>query len=1243
MANEAGSLHRRGVAAYLAVHGLLGQIIPAAGHQDGGPCPDRLAFETDQPTDDITCQLSDGSAMYVSAKRKCGDDAHLRDTVSQWIAQVHTLGPDDLLVLAVAEPTGPVKHLGAALRKWRTSSSAYLAPEERAIQTLRAMLPATVRDRVLSAARVLKVEAVEAGDPEFDLAAALLQDTIVAPGSGPAAVRALSESMHTHAGKALSSRLSDWVHVLRAAGVEVYADGNGPRGAAEMARQVALEAYQAGLVEQSGYLDLSLLAEDLPPLRVQGLSDGLQVHVPGERKHPEKYPLLAVARRWPRMLLVGLPGSGKSLALRQLAGAWAQDSLAPVPVHVSLGPVARRCSQPGSLTLSVLCAAAAQGAPTDQQQVLAVALEQLCLNGGAVLLLDGLDECRNRARIADDLLTVTGSVPPGTGVIVATRASGEQAAARLGFPAATLATPGNLDVVMRKLLEHAAQRRVQEHDRPAWLASRTSWLEEAGWDYREMNSVPLLATLLVLVAATRTAGDQLPASKARLLLQAVTDSVRTWEVKRAEGEERADWASARQLLEGYAVIGHRLAEAVEISASDAESAVSEMLANQWGLAPGAAAEATENILWFWDEHVGVFVKTENGVLTARSRVFCEIASAMWVAALPETRIAQWVAHALHDPERSESLELAAGLEPKVIAALLAQDDLGARQAAALVAATAVGNGMALPALLLTDLMDSLKQGALQEAISARKSDGPAAASPGRRRREETEEWACARELAKLRLPAALLERRRSLVASLRLTSEQRIMATALCALSEADSSGSPLTGPGEQAVRQALGIPLPRKGRVKQTPDGVLELESGPSPLSGHAEVAIGAADNLLDLDHNTAKRIHQIGNKSYFRVYPRVAQALSRRGHHFSPSWSETLRQIQQTAAAWNNHPELPLLQAAVRLSSTPVAMTPADAWRLTSLLDLFGFLAAPAVSMQDLLAALTSDTDRTRDTWLRCAATAAGLDTGAVATNARRAISESRQPGNEASHHLLQLIITPPPGPAPKRYATPLDPETQRELVGLLSAHSDWIASTSGDMLCGTRSDQLRDQILAALTNLPAPRRRKAAFVAAAVATDREQTAAALLGQPDPAARAGAARLLSRLRPPSLRTRRLLIDASKSNDLTIRVASRQPHVGHPEATTWSCPDCATYNEPAQKTCQNCGSAAGPLTLHLRALRPAKAYGLGLTAEAVSQCLGARPSIADDGGVREERDVSAWPDRRLRGRCGSGPAGSTG
>ena len=1184
MANEAGSLHRRGVAAYLAVHGLLGRGLPAAGHQGLGPFPVRLEFETDEPTDDITCRLSNGSAMYVSAKRACGDDRDLSSTVQQWAAQAPVLGENDLLVLAVAEPRGVVKHLGAALLKQHAGSPTYLAGEASALEALRRLLAGkseAVRDRVLSAARVLKIDAVDAGDPEFDLAAAMLEGSVVAPPYGAEAVRALSLSMHTQAGIASSSGAEDWVRVLRAADITVYADRRGPRGAAIMGRQAAVEGYRARLSEHYGYLDLSLLADDLPPLRIDTLAGSLRVAMNDGQDRQEERPLLVVARRWLRMLLVGLPGSGKSLALRQLAAAWAGDGRAPVPVLVSLSTVARRCSGHVSLTLSMMCEAAAQSAPSEQRAVLAAALEDLCGSGEAVLMLDGLDECLDRrALIADGLSALAGSLPPDTGLIVATRGSGERSARRLGLPVATLVRPLGLDLVMQQLLEHVAAVRVPECDRPVWVASRASWLDQARDRYSEMSSVPLLATLLVLIAAG-SADNKLPGSRARLLMTAVTESVRRWERQRAEPDDHTDWPTDGQLLDGYAAVGHRLAAVGEISTAEAAAAVSGILEDRWGFAPGAAAETSGRILWFWDEHVGVFVRTDAGVVASRSRVFCEIASAMRVTTLPERRIADWVTESLRDPDRDESLQLAAELEPMVIAALLTEDNADVRQSAALVAAAAVQNGMVVRPDQITTLIDSLAWGAAQ-GITAPQTAGaaePAMVRPEDREQRDTKGWACARTLAGLPLPAALHDRRRNLLNDLCLNSEQQTITQALRALSEAETSGGPPSGQEEHAIRRALDLPLPRKQRTRRSPQGHLVFRSGPSLLTGHVEVAIGAARHLETVDSKLARRIHEIGNRSSFLVYPQVAQALANRGYRFTPAWTRQFRQMQQTLAIWNDHPELPLLQAAARLSDSNITISSANAWRLTDLLDLFAVLGAPRVAANDLLAAVISDTDETRDIWLNCVVTVSDLDASAIAAQARHAISECEQPDKTKSHHILELILTTPPGQIPEIHGARPSPKTQGVLVGLLSARSDWIADTSCDMLRGTRSESLHEQLLAALAQLPAPRRRNAAITAITAARNPIQAAAALLDQPDPAARAGAARLLGLLLAPNAEAQALLRKVGKDDDLTIRVASRRPAVSHPPPTTWSCRLCAGYNDPAEADCRHCGQRTRPVT----------------------------------------------------------------
>ncbi len=66
-ANEAGSLHRSGIAAYLAAYGLAGHGVEAAGYPASGPTPVTLSFETEEVVDDIRCGLADETALLLQA------------------------------------------------------------------------------------------------------------------------------------------------------------------------------------------------------------------------------------------------------------------------------------------------------------------------------------------------------------------------------------------------------------------------------------------------------------------------------------------------------------------------------------------------------------------------------------------------------------------------------------------------------------------------------------------------------------------------------------------------------------------------------------------------------------------------------------------------------------------------------------------------------------------------------------------------------------------------------------------------------------------------------------------------------------------------------------------------------------------------------------------------------------------------------------------------------------------------
>jgi len=112
-------------------------------------------------------------------------------------------------------------------------------------------------------------------------------------------------------------------------------------------------AHRQRLARRDGILEYSLLADDLPPMTYGPLADSFQVSVANPEVRDDR--LLHLARRWPRMLLTGLPGTGKSTALQQLAARWAADPGAPVPVLVQLRDLTRRDPLRGSdVTLAVL-------------------------------------------------------------------------------------------------------------------------------------------------------------------------------------------------------------------------------------------------------------------------------------------------------------------------------------------------------------------------------------------------------------------------------------------------------------------------------------------------------------------------------------------------------------------------------------------------------------------------------------------------------------------------------------------------------------------------------------------------------------------------------------------------------------------------------------------------------------------------------------------------------------------------
>jgi NACHT domain len=662
------------VAAYLAAHGLAGAAVEAAGYVEGGPYPVSMTLESGDAVDDIRCELSDETRLFTQAKRECGLDNQFRSTVTQWVAQAQALGDSDRLALATGKPKGKVRALGSALVRRRNAHAAGPSPAEREalaalLDALPSRLTAKARERLLDAAVVMEVSAETPVDWGFREAARLLEGVIVPAGQGSRAMQALQRAFQEQAALRSGSGLDDWLRVLADAGLVVLSDPNGPVGTRRRALLDVMAQYRTRLAEQAGLLSLSALAEDLPPLQVEGLLDGLRVAYESSRRdRTQEDPVEEVACRWRRMLLLGLPGAGKSTAMRELAARWAGDDCAPVPVLVPLRDLARRLVRDGGgVTLVRLVEVALADAATPEGRLLVEELVARLGRGEAALLLDGLDECGGmRGRVAEGLAKVVGELPEASPVVVSSRDSAAAAASMLGLPRTRMIEPRSLGRTLDALLEHIAAQRVLEAEREQWLRERRRWLAAARHADKAVREVPLLATLLALLAA----GDirrPAPQRRAQLLAEVVQESVRRWETRRARDLVDPLLRELRPelLIEAYAEIGHLLSSSAGVGEGETRRVVSASLGSRWGLAPAEADAVAGDVLRFWDEEVGIFVVGVDETVQPRTGLFAEIGDAMWAARSDPAAQEAWLDSALIDEQRRECVLLAAGLSSPI--------------------------------------------------------------------------------------------------------------------------------------------------------------------------------------------------------------------------------------------------------------------------------------------------------------------------------------------------------------------------------------------------------------------------------------------------------------------------------------------------------------------------------------------------------------------------------------------------
>jgi len=1037
-ANEGGSQHRAGVGAFVAVHALSGRPLTHFGYDLKGPIPIDVLLETETPVDDLTCTLSDGSRLFVQAKRSCGQDQPLRDTVKQWVAQLDSLGPDDRVALAVRNLTGRLKELPAALKRRRAAQPGVWSSREReALRALEKSFPADttpeVRCRVLDHAVVAELWVESPSDPGTEIAAALLESGTVRRGSGFAGFFALLGRTAALAAQARGATVDDWLGVLAAANVEVLADGFDGPGAARRAQLDALVRYRQRLAAEHGRIDYRQLAEDVPPLEDPGLVTRLLVTMrrPEQDERDTADRLIEVARARSRLLLVGLPGAGKSTALHLLSAYWASDPTAPCPVLVRLPDLVRPGPPPrATVTLDLLLEAGTRDAPTSDREMLRSALRRAAETGQIVLMLDGLDECLDaRAEVAQGLAELAG-LHPDAGLLLSTRASGLPAAMRLKLPTAWLVAPLGLDRMHEQLLAHVAAHRLQPAEQEQWIAAKSAAVASA-MNSAAVREVPLFATLLTLSACERDAAD-MPRGAGPLLEAVVRDSVRRWELVRLDHRPgrpvRARQLTPDLLLDGFAAIAHALAGSVEPSYDVVRDAAGDVLREQWGASPGAAQELADDVLWFWDEHVGVFVQ-EGGRIRARVRQFTEVGDAMWVSACPD-RVETWLQAALQEEDKRETVLLARSLDQGVSAALVRRalsprDCSDAREVRAVAwLVDAVSDGASLPHEAASSLIDRVAQCVVESASTAAQptsesQDGPTLRDDLRRDllREEAPSWWWTLRLCQLPAPPDLRGHRDRTLSQLQLSDDHHAVAAALAVLADLslDQAADACASPGDRqldVLHRLVYVSVPEH---RTSPSGVdrgsqfvdLDADRAPELIAGHEEAFVGACEILSELDDeaiSNAKRI--AGRFRSLTNYSRLQEALAPAGVILEPLLGADATRVGALVVA-TRAADRRFLRALAELSQMTTERTP-PRWRYSALAD---FYAVTANFLLSDVRPLADEDIELLTGWARAFARAADINLDDLAEQARDALRTLDDRSAKVHGQDIARLIPDPP----------------------------------------------------------------------------------------------------------------------------------------------------------------------------------------------------------------------------------------
>lgn len=672
---DGGVEYRRGVAAYIVACGFAGKPLVEFGVPQANADVESVALETEDPLDDIRVNFKSGWTALIQAKRTLAKGRNFEKAVDQWAQAARTsLAPEThRFVIVGGQLSGPIKDLQQVLKRNQTDlPGPPTKAEAESIAYLRGLLKDLTpeqEDVILRCGVICELSVEDVTDSDAKLAAHYLQQVTLGgnPHDGIKAWNVLTAA----AGKTARLRggysLGGWLEELRGAGISIDPAGKTP--AAEMEfRYKGVERYKDRLIRAGSVIDLRGLGAQLAPIPIDESDAHVRVGTDPEDEWAEADLLWAFLRRG-RVVLTGLPGGGKSTAIRSLAARLCTLPGAPLPVRVSLREIDALGSAQ-SFRDRLLDVATRDDAARDRP-LLRSELEDRLSTGGVALLLDSLDETYDRrAAVAKDIDEFMASVSEDVDVLLSTRDVAYGEAATLGWSNLSLRPPSETDRTVEAILVRVAEANVSQAERDNWLQDRIRWVQEALSRDAALRETPLFPVLLALLAAEKDL-DTLPSGRARVLADIVRDAVKKHEVTRLPANPLGPLPGSaidNAVMHAFAVEASAILDASgSIKLEQLEAAVAKEVASHWQLSQGFAEITAREAIRYLDG-IGIFVHdARTDTVSPRIALFAEIGDALR-ATIPADTLEDWIAARLQS-RQFEPVILAAGLNQTAAEAL----------------------------------------------------------------------------------------------------------------------------------------------------------------------------------------------------------------------------------------------------------------------------------------------------------------------------------------------------------------------------------------------------------------------------------------------------------------------------------------------------------------------------------------------------------------------------------------------